>query len=283
MSRVKAALVGSREITSAAIAATIAVLAIFIPVVFMPGIVGKFLFQFGVTMSVAVALSLVEALTITPMRCSQFLAVGHNTWIGKKMDHLMDSFSDGYARSLKWVLDHRWITIGISLAVFSLVVPLAKMVKSEFVPSQDQSRFLVRILTPTGSSLEFTDGVFMKVEEKLLTNPAVDKYFCAVGGFGGNEPDTGNLFVTLKNPKERPVDSTLKRRPRQSDVMNWARKEFGQIPGVRRAIIQDLSQQGFSAQRGFPVEVSLLGRDWDELSSLSQKFQERMLASGVMT
>ncbi len=72
-SRIKAAVLGAREITSAAIAATLAVLAIFIPVIFMPGIVGKFLYQFGVTMSVAVALSLVEALTIAPMRCSQFL------------------------------------------------------------------------------------------------------------------------------------------------------------------------------------------------------------------
>src|SRR6185436_16060463 len=112
--KVKAALVGAREITSAAMAATIAVLAIFIPVVFMPGIVGKFLFQFGVTMSVAVALSLLEALTIAPMRCSQFLNVGHSGRISQAMDNLMTWMTEKYRRSLTWALDHRWVTIGIA-------------------------------------------------------------------------------------------------------------------------------------------------------------------------
>jgi len=282
-SRVKAAITGAREITSAAIAATIAVLAIFIPVVFMPGIVGKFLFQFGVTMSVAVALSLLEALTIAPMRCSQFLAVGHDTKVGKLMDALMRALSARYARMLAWVLDHRWLTLGLSILVFSSVIPLASVVKREFVPSQDQSRFLVRIQTPTGSSLEFTDNVFKIAEEKILKHPSLARYFCAVGGFGGGETDSGNMFVTLKNKNERPYDPDLKRRPTQADMMNWVRKEFSNIPGVRRAVVQDLSQQGFSAQRGFPVEAALLGRDWDTLADLSEKFQERMKASGFMT
>ncbi|OGR83040.1 MAG: acriflavine resistance protein B, partial [Elusimicrobia bacterium RIFCSPLOWO2_01_FULL_54_10] len=282
-SRIRAALVGAREITPAAIAATVAVLAIFVPVVFMPGIVGKFLYQFGVTMSVAVALSLVEAVTITPMRCSQFLQVGHSTALGKSMDRFMNWLGASYSRMLGWVLSHRWTTIGISLAIFGLVIPLGKTVKREFVPSQDQSRFLVRLQTPVGSSLEFTDKVFSQAEEKILKNPALERYFAAIGGFGGNEPDSANMFVTLKKVKDRPVDPDLKRRPKQADVMAWVRKEFSQIPGVRRAVVQDLSQQGFSAQRGFPVEVSLLGRDWAGLADISDKFQERMKATDLMT
>jgi multidrug efflux pump subunit AcrB len=261
----------------------VAVLAIFIPVVFMPGIVGKFLFQFGVTMSVAVGLSLVEALTITPMRCSQFLATGHSSAIGRAMDRFMDRLRELYAGSLRRVLDHRWTTIAVSLGVLALTLPLAKAVKREFVPSQDQSRFLVRIQTPTGSSMEFTDAVFRQAEKKIMEHPAVARYFAAVGGFGGGESDTGNMFVTLKDRNDRPVVPELDRRPTQGDVMNWVRKEFGGIPGVQRAIVQDLSQQGFSARRGFPVEASLLGRDWDTLADLSKKFQERMETSGLMT
>ena len=282
-SRIRSALVGAREITFAAIAATAAVLAIFVPVIFMPGIVGKFLYQFGVTMSVAVALSLVEALTITPMRCSQFLSVGHTTRIGAAMDALMEAMTRTYRRLLGWVLGNRWTTIAVSVAVFSLVIPLGRKVKKEFIPSQDQSRFLIRVQTPTGSSLEFTDGVFRRLEKRIMEHPAVSHYFAAVGGFGGGETDTGNMFVTLKDPRDRPADPVLKRRPSQSDVMAWVRKEFGGIPGVQRAVIQDLSQQGFSAQRGFPVEVSLLGRDWDTLARLSEDFHERMEASGLMT
>lgn len=283
LSRVKAALVGAREITSAAIAATVAVLAIFIPVIFMPGIVGKFLYQFGVTMSAAVALSLVEALTITPMRCSQFLNVGRNTGVSRAMDRSMGALSGLYTRCLAWVLRHRWTTIAVSLVVFLTVIPLGKMVKREFIPAQDQSRFFVRVQTPTGSSLEYTDQVFRLAEKKILEHPSVSHYFAAVGGFGGGETDTGNLNITLKNPKDRPYDPELKRRPKQADVMAWMRRELSKIAGVKRAVIQDLSQQGFSARRGFPVEISLLGRDWNTLSNLSEEFQARMKNSDLMT
>ncbi len=283
-SKVKAALLGAREITSAAVAASIAVLAIFMPVIFMPGILGKFLFQFGVTLSVAVALSLVEALTITPMRCSQFLSVGDNSsFIARNMDRGMTALTSFYRRRLSWVLRHRVTTIVLAVVVFSLVFPLSKSVKREFIPSQDQSRFLVRLMTPVGSSLEFTDKVMKQAETKLVQHPAMDQYFVAVGGFGGTEADTGNIFVTLKQKNARPFDPELKRRPTQADMMDWVRKQLSPIPGTRRVVIQDLSQQGFSAQRGFPVEVSLLGRDWDQLSKTAESFQAEMSKGGLMT
>ncbi len=281
-SRMRAAIAGAREITSAAIAATTAILAIFIPVIFMPGIVGKFLYQFGVTMSVAVALSLVEALSIAPMRCSQFLEVGHTTRIGQALDRSMDRLSALYHRTLIRVLDFPWTTVLVSAAIFSSVFYVARVVKKEFVPSQDQSRFLVRIQAPVGSSIDFTDRVFQQIESKALEHPALARYFCAVGGFGGGETDTGNLFMTLKPKSERPLNPKTKKRYTQADVMGWARNEFSQVPGVKRTIVQDLSQQGFSAQRGFPVEVALLGRDWDVLADLSEQFQSRMKESGFM-
>ncbi len=281
--RVEAAITGSREITSAAVAATIAVLAIFVPVVFMPGIVGKFLFQFGVTLSVAVALSLLEALTIAPMRCSQFLAVGHGGRVSRAMDGLMKHMTERYRATLGTALRHPLMTLGLALLIFSSVFLLGPRIKKEFVPTQDQNRFLIRLQAPVGSSLAFTDGLMKQAEDKMMTNPSAHQYFSAVGGFGGGQPDSGNIFVTLKDKNKRPVDPALKRRPKQSDVMNWTRKELSKIPGVQRAVIQDLSQQGFSAQRGFPVEAALLGRDWDTLAKASLQFMERMKSSGLMS
>jgi hydrophobe/amphiphile efflux-1 (HAE1) family protein len=280
--KVKAAIAGARQITSAAIAATIAILAIFLPVIFMPGIVGKFLYQFGVTMSVAVALSLVEALTIAPMRCSQFLEVGHNSRVGRTMERFTGWLGVRYARVLAWVLDHRWITVITAVIVFVLSLALGKAIKKEFVPSQDQSRLLLRVQTPIGSSLQFTDNVFRQVEEKVRNHPAVHNYFAAIGGFGGGETDAGNMFITLKGPKERPIDPQLKRRPSHLDLMAWSRKELSTIPGIKRVVAQDLSQQGFSAQRGFPIEATILGQDWDTLAKLSDVFLERMKKSGLM-
>jgi multidrug efflux pump subunit AcrB len=245
--------------------------------------VGKFMYQFGVTMSVAVVLSLIEALSIAPMRCSQFLDVGHNTWFGRKMDRGMDWLGERYHGALLWVLDHRWITVLGAVAIFVSSLFLARAVKKEFVPSQDQSRFLVRLQTPVGSSLEFTDNVFKEAEKKVMANPVMARYFGAIGGFGGGETDTGNMFITLKAPEDRPINPKTGKRQTQQDVMAWARKELNAIPGVQRAVIQDLSQQGFTASRGFPVEATILGRDWDMLAKISDQFQDRMKKSGLMS
>src|SRR6185436_10894977 len=89
-SQVKAAIIGAREIYFAAMAASVAILAIFVPVIFVKGVIGKFFLQFGVTISAAVMLSLLEALTLAPMRCSQFLKVGKHTGLSKKVDNTMD-------------------------------------------------------------------------------------------------------------------------------------------------------------------------------------------------
>ncbi|HYM48382.1 MAG TPA: efflux RND transporter permease subunit, partial [Burkholderiaceae bacterium] len=111
-SRVQAALTGSRQITFAAIAATLAVVAIFLPVAFMSGVIGKFFFQFGITMTVAVLLSLLEALTLTPMRCSQFVEAGNRaTRIGRAADYSFHAVAKLYRKLLEIALRHPWLII----------------------------------------------------------------------------------------------------------------------------------------------------------------------------
>jgi multidrug efflux pump subunit AcrB len=283
LTKVQAAITGAREIAPAAVAATIAILAIFIPVIFMEGIIGKFLFQYGVTLTVAVAISLIEALTIAPMRCSQFLEVGHSTWMGRKMDSLMDWTRLRYARILESCLNWRWSVLLAAFAIFGASLFILPQLKKEFVPSQDQSRFLVRIQTPVGSSMEITDAVFRKAEAIVMDHPALHRYFAAVGGFGGGEVNTGNMFVTMKDRKDRPRNPETGKRITQAEFMAFIRKEFNAIPGVRRAVVQDLSQQGFSAQRGFPVEFSLLGSEWSKLEEYTELLMEEMKKTGLMT
>jgi hydrophobe/amphiphile efflux-1 (HAE1) family protein len=282
LSRVRAALVGAREISFAAMAATVAILAIFVPVVFMKGIIGKFFFQFGVTMSVAVSLSLLEALTLAPMRCAQFLEVGHSSALGGFMDRAMESLTLFYRKTLKRSLDWRWMVCLLATIIFVVSLFIVKTLKKEFVPSQDQSRFLVRLQTPLGSSIETTDQVYRKAEAIALSRPEVDRFFGAIGGFGGGEVNVAQMFVTLKEVGQRPITPPYKKRPTQSDVMDLFRKEFKTIPGVQRAAVQDLSQQGFSSQRGYPVELSLRGTEWDKLGELAEKLTEKMESSGLM-
>src|SRR4029077_15544865 len=112
--KVKAASIGAREITFAAAATTAAIIAIFLPVAFMKGIIGKFFFQFGVTISIAVLISLLEALTLTPMRCSRFLEVGERRgWLGTKVDLWFARVAARYERALLPALRHRlWVLAG---------------------------------------------------------------------------------------------------------------------------------------------------------------------------
>jgi HAE1 family hydrophobic/amphiphilic exporter-1 len=202
--RVRASMDGANEITFAALAATVAIMAIFIPVALMDGIIGKYFFQFGVTISIAVAFSLVEALTLTPMRCSQFMdPPGRSSRVGALMDRLFSSLTSKYEKSLAWTLDHKWVVLILSTVFFVGSFFLVKFIPKEFVPVQDTSLFMMRVKTPEGSSLEFTDEVVKEVEAKLLAKPEVDRFFVSVGGFGGNESNTANVFVTLKKPSQR--------------------------------------------------------------------------------
>ena len=280
-SRVDAALIGAREITFAAIATSVAILAIFIPVIFMEGIVGKFFFQFGVTISVAVIFSLLEALSITPMRCAQFLEVGHTSRLGKLIDRLMKWTSSRYRDVLSRLLNWPKIVIAVTAVIFIASLALTTTLKKEFLPAQDQSRFLCRVTLPLGSSIDKTDAVFRQAEDFLLKRPEILTYFSAVGSFTGGQVNSGLLFITMKSKNERPMVNG--HRVTQQEFMQTVRKAVSAIPGVSRAVIQDLSLTGFTAQRGFPIEFTLRGRDWDKLGILSKEIMTRMKDSGLMS
>jgi hydrophobe/amphiphile efflux-1 (HAE1) family protein len=283
--KVKAASVGAREITFAAAAATAAIVAIFLPVAFMKGIIGKFFFQFGVTISVAVLLSLLEALTIAPMRCSRFLEVGQRQGtLGAKVDLAFARLAARYQRALEPALHRRgWVMLGAAV-FFVISLGLLPLLRSEFVPSQDMSRVLVRFQTPVGSSLDATDRVLRQLEAFFASRPDVVRYAGFIGGFGGGEVNTGIAFVTLQEPGERVPDPQTGRPLTQQEFMDLVRRELGRIPGAR-GVLQDISQGGFSATRGggFPVELTVRGRDWDELAAHTKALTERLIETGLVT
>jgi len=282
-SRVRAAIVGAREITGAAVAASLAILAIFVPVVFMKGIIGKFFYQFGVTLSVAVMISLLEALTLAPMRCSQFLQLGGGNFVTKKVSQWMDQLTKAYGRWLTSAMRHRGKILIASLILFLLSLLSARALRKEFLPAQDQSRFLVNMGTKMGSSIHFTDDVFKRIEAFYKTRPEIDTFYVAVGGLGGGLVNQGISFVTMKDIDKRPIVAPFKKRPSQQDFMGYLRKEIAKITGVEKVSILDLSLTGFSAQRGYPIEFVLQGPDWKKLAELSIEMRKKVLATGLMT
>lgn len=282
--RKRAALDGANQITFAAIATTVAIVAIFIPVALMDGIIGKYFYQFGMTISIAVVLSTVEALTLTPMRCAQFMEPpGRSTKLGAFMDTLFDKLMAVYERVLNWVLTHRALSLSVSLVFFIASFATVVKIPREFVPAQDTGLFLMRAKTPEGSSLEYTDNYVKRIEEVLSKKPEVQRYFVAVGGFGGSESNTANLFVTLKPRPERPIDPRTGKTAYMQDLLADYRKEFKDLKGGM-VFVQDTSQGGFSASgRGFPVEFTLTGPEWSGLIPATKAIMDEMKASGIYT
>jgi multidrug efflux pump subunit AcrB len=330
-----ASLRGANEISFAAIAATLSIAAIFIPVAFMQGAIGRFFFQFGITVTVAVLLSLVISLTITPMLCSLFLTVRYmrracpTAWGGglglfftaatrahwlvdrwviepvllRPIDWLMAGMGRWYGVVLKHALRHQWYVVPASvllaatalLFVLGLDVPLPdwaadvwgkpsvsiKPIGKELVPSEDQNRFIVNVICPVGSSIDYVDQMLAKGEDILigLTDPQTEKEvvataFAAVAIRPGSLISEGILFVRLIPADQRSWT--------QTDVMNAARKQFAQVPGMR-AVVLDLSTQGFTPTRGYPIDFAVQGPDWDTVTQLSERIRQRITDSGLVT
>lgn len=275
-SAIRAARDGAREITPAAIATTLSIIAIFIPVVFMKGIIGEFFFQFGITMAVAVSLSLLEALTLTPMRASIMTGRGHEDNAFSRGVHAFFSrLAEIYRGSLAACLRHRVIVLVLASLVLGVSFFTLTGVRKEFIPAQDQSMFLVRFQTPLGSSITYTDEHLRQAEAIIAAEPAVARSFVAVGGFGGGDVNTAMAFVSLKAPKERPIDKVLGHRLTQAELIARFRESFKSVPNLI-AIVQDLSTRGFSPDRGFPIEFTIRGPDWQTLTSLAPTVLEAM-------
>jgi len=272
--RVRAAREGTGQIVFAALAATVAIVAIFVPVVFTRGVIGAYLTQFGVTLSVAVLLSYVEAITLAPARCAQFLEVGHvRRGVGALADRAFEASARLYerllARSLRWPV----LVLVLGGALFAASFAAFKALPGELVPPQDQGRFMIRLQTSVSANLEEMNGLMRQVEAKVNARPEVARALAVIGGFGGTSVNTGLMFTTLVPSDERAIT--------QQQFMQEMRKELGQIPGVR-VFIQDMSTFGFGAGRSYPVDLSIRGPDWAELGQVSERVRRDLLATGVV-
>jgi multidrug efflux pump len=274
--RVQAAREGTKEITFAALAATLAVVAIFSPVVFMKGVIGRFFLQFGITLCIAVLLSYVEAMTLAPARCAQFLQTSREgrSRLGLAVDRLFGRLERLYGRALSGGLRRPLLVLAAGAALFVVSFFVLRGLPREFVPSQDQSRFIIRLQTAVGSDLLETDKIFRQAETVLSARPEIIRNYTVIGGgFGSAGVSGGFMFITLVPPRDRDLS--------QSEFAAVLRKQLNGIPGLK-AVIQDLSQSGFTAQRGFPVEFSVRGSDWDKLVVASDSVRTKLEATGLV-
>lgn len=264
---VEAALDGAKEIRFPALAATFAIIAIFLPVAFVNGVIGRYFLEFGVTVSVAVLISLFEALSFTPMRASLQKKETKKRKFDFKVDSCMEYLNETYKRSLVIVLKKPKTFLVASSFLFIASLFLFQNTKKEFVPSQDISRFLIRAKASADSSLFKTDEEVKKIEDYLKTNQTIDRYFVAVGGFEGGDVNTAIFFVVMKERKFRPLNNLTNKTITQADCIQTLRKELPKVNPNLSYSVQDLSLRGFSSGRGYPIEVLLKGGNWDALES----------------
>ncbi len=205
---------------------------------------------------------------------------------------LFTRLAAAYERMLVPALHHRAWVLGSAIVMFLLSLAVLRDpifsagslqlrgLRSEMMPAQDTDLFMARIQLPVGSSLDATDRAYRQAEAFLKTRPEVERYFGVIGGFGGGEVNTGMMFVTLKPRDERKEPGTGKALTSQQ-LMDVVRQGWTKIPGVR-ASMQDPSQGGFSASRGggFPVELTVRGRDWATLAEKSKAIIEGMRQAG---
>jgi len=273
----QAALDGAREITFAATAATISVVAVFIPVLLVGGFIGVFLFQFGMTISTAVGLSLLEAITLTPMRCSQFMTAKEDEYkFAVFVNRIFGAFARGYSRALALSLGHRWKVVGGALGLFALSMLSVQWLTKEFMPTQDIGVFIIRFQTPVGSSLTFTSNKAAEMEKILKTNPNISHYFVNIGGFEGGETNKGMSFISLTDRGER--------KETQQQVMDEVRDAITkQIPKDFDAFLINPSGNFGGAKRGTSIELSVRGPDYGVLKDKVAEMTKRFTASGLMT
>jgi HAE1 family hydrophobic/amphiphilic exporter-1 len=282
--RMEAAIIGAREITFAAMAATVAIVAIFLPVAFMKGVIGKFFFQFGVTITATVLLSLLEALTITPMRCSRFVTMHERTdVIGRNFERGMEWLRAKYEIYLAYCLEYPWKVVGVASLVMILSFGSVKFLPKEFSPAQDQSIFLIRVKTNVDASIQYTDGLIKKAEAFMQARGETKQVYVAVGGFTGSSYNTGIMFITMKDKKDRPIDPVKGHRLSQQEFMAVVREGLGKIDKSLQVFVQDLSSRGFTSSRGFPIEFTVRGSDWDGLWKVSQDIMEKLKAANLVT
>ena len=257
---------GTNEISFAAIAATLSIVAIFLPVAFISGLIGRFYFQFGVTVSAAVLISLFMALTLTPMLCSRFMRVTKQH--GRLYEMLEQAFrvtEQAYRRTLEKALNHRILFSVGAAVIFFMSLGLFKILGTELVQKEDRDDFLVRLEFPVGISLQEADKKLLACEHIIRAMPELKSVFALIGSGGGfrQETNKGFMFVQLTSTRERSRS--------QEEIMSYLRREMNRIPGVA-AYVEDVTIIGGGMSgRNAPLQFKIKGPELGVLQELSSK------------
>lgn len=266
---------GTNEIGLAVLATTLTIVAVFMPVAFMEGIIGRFFLQFGVTVSVAVLISLFVAFTLDPMLSSVWYDPSADEKAPKgpiwrffhRFDLLFNRIANGYVALLKRCLKWRKTTLAVAVASFLSSFALVGMVGFEFMPQTDNGEFSVGVETPPGSSLAYTESKVLQAERILQAFPEVERTYATVaGGQRSSGSNSGRISVTMVDKEER--TST------PASIPPVVREALAVIPGATFSV----SGGGGMGGGGAPVQVSVSGPSLERVQALTDGLIRRLNA-----
>ena len=203
LSAFDAAIEGTREIGLAVLATTLSLVAVFLPVAFMGGIVGRFMYSFGLTMAFSILVSLLVAFTLTPMMSSRWLSVEKGAAHSSKDSGFFRILDAGYERLLRWSMAHRWVIVTASVVALVSIVPLFMAVGKDFLPKNDESQFEVSVRTPEGTTLEQTELTATRIGREIKRLPGVAYTVVLVGNDDRRTANLATVFVKLIDVRTR--------------------------------------------------------------------------------
>ena len=271
-SPLQAALDGSREIGFTILSMTISLVAVFIPVLLMGGLLGRLFHEFAVTISVAILVSGVVSLTLTPMLCNRFLKIDHAAKHGRAYRVVEDGYQRMfafYARTLAWVMDHRRATMVFSLGILVGTVLLYRVVPKGFIPSEDTGRITASTETAQGTSFESMVQHQQAVAAIIARDPNVDMFSSSVASGGGVSSTNQGRFIIRLKPREE-------RKRTADEVIRDLQPKLARVPGIRTFLQNPPVINVGGRMSKSQYQFSLQSADLDELYAGANDLTERL-------
>ncbi|MFU8813848.1 MAG: efflux RND transporter permease subunit [Pseudomonadales bacterium] len=263
---------GANEVVFAVVAATLTLVSIFAPVIFIQGVVGRFFESFAVVVTAGVLISLLVSVTLTPMLCSRFLVVSRQHGaVYRALDAVHAGLDRIYRRLLHLALGYRWWVVAATLACVASSGALFTVIAKEFMPQRDESRFIVNFRSPLGMSIEATNEYLADIEAALAQYPEISGSFAAIGSDASGQVNRGVAFVSLVPKSERSIS--------QPELIRDLQRNLSRIAGVR-AFVTEPSPIG--GQRGEPLQFSITGPELARIAELGNAMYDRLRADARM-
>ncbi len=263
------------EIGLAVMATTASILAVFVPVATMRGIIGRIFVQFGLTVAFAVTVSLFVAFTLTPMLSARMLRVhtGEKHRIGRTIDVWLAHVDRYYRAILHWALAHRGATFGVATITFIASLGVGALVPKEFMPAEDRGQFLVKLELPSGTGFATTVAYADNIAEEIRAIGGVETTLVTMGGANETEVNRANIQVNTVKKWDRTYT--------QMQAMDYVRQLLASRPNLNAAV-EPISTMGGGAagMRNSTVQFSIMGNDYDELNITAQNLMTFMKAQG---